>query len=175
MIAAWLAKPAIKYGLVALLAFGAGVWIRGTFADATEARMASAHAKSVEEWATAANKALTEAAQRSQTRIDSLEKAVGESKARTEVAEKARAALASDASSLRKRIGEISSSIRSADPSIASGSKAGTSGIDLLAYMSGKLIERASELARIADESRNRGLTCEAAYYSLIASNKSVQ
>jgi len=53
------------------------------------------------------------------------------------------------------------------DPAAADGSPAGAAAVDLLAYMLGRVSDRAAELASIADRARIAGLTCERAYASV--------
>ncbi|RIQ51071.1 DUF2514 family protein [Bordetella avium] len=53
------------------------------------------------------------------------------------------------------------------NPAAANGSPPGAAGADLLAYMLGRVSDRATELAAIADRARVAGLTCESAYGAL--------
>ncbi|MFU1932820.1 DUF2514 family protein, partial [Bordetella avium] len=53
------------------------------------------------------------------------------------------------------------------DPAAADGGPPGAAGADLLAYMLGRVSDRAAELAAIADRARVAGLTCERIYDGL--------
>ncbi|MGO4402193.1 DUF2514 family protein [Achromobacter sp. PAB15] len=50
------------------------------------------------------------------------------------------------------------------DPAAAGGSLAGTTALDLLVYMLGRVSDRAEELAAFADRARIAGLKCEGIY-----------
>ncbi|WP_424624431.1 DUF2514 family protein [Achromobacter marplatensis] len=68
---------------------------------------------------------------------------------------------------LRARTNALARAAAVRDPDAAGGSPAGASAVDLLAYMLGRVSERATELAEIADRARIAGLTCERLHESL--------
>jgi len=116
-----------------------------------------------------------------QATMTAIEAAREEGKRRTAAVEKARddatkqaEAAAGDAAGARAELGRMraraNSLARAAavlDPAAADGSPAGAAAVDLLAYMLGRVSNRATELAGIADRARIAGLTCERAYQSL--------
>lgn len=55
------------------------------------------------------------------------------------------------------------------DPNLTDGSPAGADAVDLLAYMLGRVSDRATKLAGIADRARIAGVTCERSYDAVAA------
>lgn len=88
-----------------------------------------------------------------------------------DVAKEQAAAAAGDAAraraerdGLRARANTLARAAVARDPAAADGSPAGAAAVDLLAYMLGRVSDRAEALAGIADRARIAGLTCERAY-----------
>lgn len=114
--------------------------------------------------------------------VAAVNAALEEGKRRTAAVEKARddatkqaAVAASDAASARAELGglraradALARAAARRDPAAADRSPTGANAVDLLAYMLGRVSDRASELARAADRSRIAGLMCEKAYEGLI-------
>ncbi|WP_454676502.1 DUF2514 family protein [Achromobacter marplatensis] len=135
-------------------------------------------------WRAAATLAKSEAARaaerdaQAQATVAAVEAAREEGKRRTAAVENARddatkqaAAAAADAAGARgerdrllARANTLARAAISRDPSAANGSPTGASAVDLLAYMLGRVSDRATALAGIADDARIAGLTCELSY-----------
>ncbi|WP_287814548.1 DUF2514 family protein [Achromobacter sp.] len=86
-------------------------------------------------------------------------------------AQKQAAAAAADAvdardehNRLRARANTLARAAVARDPALADGSPSGAAAVDLLAYMLGRVSDRAEELAGVADRARIAGLTCERAF-----------
>ncbi|WP_279211774.1 DUF2514 family protein [Achromobacter mucicolens] len=113
-----------------------------------------------------------------QATVVAIEAARTEERRRTQAVEKQRndaqkmaAAAAGDAARARaerrgllERVDALASSAAGRDPALTDGSPAGADAVDLLAYMLGRVSERAGEIAEIADRARVAGLTCERTY-----------
>ena len=113
-----------------------------------------------------------------QATVASVEAARNLEQRRTAVVEKARndaiqlaVAARNDASArataelrLRQRIGQILADARSRDPALADGGPTTGAALDMLAYVLGRAIDRAGQLAQYADDARIAGLTCERSY-----------
>lgn len=116
-----------------------------------------------------------------QVTMAAIEAARTEERRRTHAVEKQRndaqkmaAAAAGDAARARaerrgllERADALASAAAGRDPTLTDGSPAGADAVDLLAYMLGRVSERAGALAEIADRARVAGLTCERAYEAL--------
>ncbi|MBC9908509.1 MULTISPECIES: DUF2514 domain-containing protein [Achromobacter] len=68
---------------------------------------------------------------------------------------------------LRSHANALARAAADRDPTLADGSPSGADAVDLLAYMLGRVSERAAEVAGIADRARIAGLTCERIYDAL--------
>lgn len=113
--------------------------------------------------------------------VDAIEAARTEERRRTAAVEKQRddaqklaAAAAGDAARARderrrllERADALASTAAGRDSTLTDGSPAGADAVDLLAYMLGRVSERAEKLAGIADRARIAGLTCERSYEAL--------
>ncbi|WP_367352520.1 DUF2514 family protein [Achromobacter animicus] len=113
-----------------------------------------------------------------QATVTAVEAARTEEKRRTAAVEKQRddaqklaAAAAGDAARARderrrllERADALASAAAGRDSTFTDGSPAGADAVDLLAYMLGRVSERAEKLAGIADRARIAGLTCERSY-----------
>lgn len=116
-----------------------------------------------------------------QATVAAVNAALEEGKRRTAAVEKARddatkqaAAAITDAAGaraelgrLRSRANALASAAVARDPTAADGSPTRAAAVDLLAYMLGRVSNRATELAGIADRARIAGLTCESLHDSL--------
>ncbi|AZY54252.1 DUF2514 family protein [Bordetella avium] len=149
--------------------------------------MAGIAAWSVQEWwwgaAVSELKAdfAREDAERANANLAAVERVREEEKRRTAAVEEARneaqklaAAAAADAAGarnerdrLRARANALARAAADRDPAAADGGPPGAAGADLLAYMLGRVSDRAAELAAIADRARVAGLTCERIYDGL--------
>ncbi|MFC0260781.1 hypothetical protein CEY09_30835 [Achromobacter marplatensis] len=117
----------------------------------------------------------------SQATLTAIEAVREEERRRSAAVEKARdeaikqaAAAAADAvgarterDRLRSRANALASAAVARDPTAADGSPTRAAAVDLLAYMLGRVSNRATELAGIADRARIAGLTCESLHDSL--------
>jgi len=159
------------YAVAALaggLLLGGGAWVaRGWLGDARQAKVEVAHARELEAQAQATLDAVEAARKEGRRLTAAMEKARDD-------AQKSAADAAADAigaraehDRLRTRANSLAHAAVARDPSASDGSPAGADAVDLLAYMFGRVSDRAAELAGIADRARIAGLTCERAYENL--------
>lgn len=161
-----------------------GGWKSYAVVGLAAAALASCAAWTAQGWRGSAALAKAEAAHaaernaQAQATVAAVQAAREESKRRTAAVEKARddatkqaAAAAADASGaraerdgLRVRANSLARAAIARDPTVVDGGPAGEDAIDLLAYLLGRLSDRAAELARIADRARIAGLMCERTY-----------
>jgi hypothetical protein len=155
-------------GVGAAVLAGGMTWIAQSWRyEAKLSDLRSEHSQYIEGQTTATLAAVEAARTEERRRTAAVEKA------RDEANEKARLATA-DAGNARVELGRLrdyaNSLARAAtnrDPTAADGSPTGGNAVDLLAYMLGRVSDRAAELAIVADRARITGLTCEAAYDGL--------
>lgn len=168
MIGGW--KGCAAAAVAGALLVGPGAWVaQGWRYGAQIATLEASHAKVMDDQAQATVAAVEAARTEERRRTAAVEKA------RDEAQEKARIA-ADDAAGVRNELGRLrahaSALARSAiarDPSAADGGPSGAGAVDLLAYMFGRVSDRAAELAEVADHARIAGLTCERAYHAIRA------
>lgn len=159
-------------------------WRGHVIAALTGAIVAGAAAWTAQGWRGDAKVARVEAEQaleregQAQAAVSAIEAVREEERRRTAAAEDARndaqriaAAAAADAAGARadsagllSRANALVVAATSRDPAVANGGPTGGDAVDLLAYMLGRVSDRAAELAGIADRARIAGLTCERMY-----------
>ncbi|CAJ48948.1 Putative phage tail assembly protein, partial [Bordetella avium 197N] len=153
--------------LIAALAAGAAWMAQGWRKDAVIAAQAAAFAIERDGQAQATVAAIEEAREEGRRRTAAMED-------ERDKAQRLAAAAAADAAGarnerdrLRSRANALARAAADRDPAAANGSPPGAAGADLLAYMLGRVSDRATELAAIADRARVAGLTCERIYDGL--------
>lgn len=166
LLAGWrgYAAAAIAGGLL----FGGAAWTaQGWRGEATLALAQASHAQEREGQAQATVAAIEAARTEERRRTAAVEKS------RDDAREQAAAAVADAAHAraehdgLRTRARALARAATVRDPTAADGSPAGADAVDLLAYMLGRVSDRAAELAGVADRARVAGLTCERIFDSL--------
>lgn len=159
------------YAVAALLGaivVGGSTWtVRGWLANASEARAASDRYKERLAEAEANMAAIEAAREEGRRRTAEVEKVRDEAKKQAAAAAASAASARTERNRLRERADALARAASGRDPSAADGSPSGADGVDLLAYMLGRVSDRAAELAGIADEARVAGLTCERVYDAL--------
>ncbi|MGE8691505.1 MAG: DUF2514 family protein [Achromobacter sp.] len=153
----------------ALIAGGAAWIVRSWWADADEAKAEAAFAKERYAQAQATVTAVEAAREEGRRRTAAVENARDDAQKQAAAAAADAAGVRGELGRLRARTNALAHTAAARDPAAADGSPAGADAVDLLAYMLGRVGERAQELAGIADRARIAGLTCERAYDSLRA------
>lgn len=138
-LAGWKGYAALALAATTL-AGGAAWTARGWKADAAKAKITAAHAQERDAQAQATIAAIAAA--------DA-------------------AGARSERDGLRVRANALARAATVRDPVLADGSPAGAAAVDLLAYMLSRAVDRATELADVADRARVSGLTCQRAYDAL--------
>lgn len=165
-VAGWrgYAAAAIAGGLL----LGAAAWTaQGWRGEATLAMAQAGHAREREAQAQATVAAIEAARTEERRRIAAVEKSRDDAReqAAAAVADAARARAEHDGLRAHARALARAATVR--DPAAADGSPSGAGAVDLLAYMLGRVSDRAAELAGVADRARIAGLTCERIYDAL--------
>lgn len=159
------------YAVVALLVagvVGGSAWTaRGWLADASEAKAASDRDKERLAEAQAKMTAIEAAREEGRRRTAEVEKARDDAKKQAAAAVASAASARTEHNRLRDRADALARAASGRDPAAADGSPSGADAVDLLAYMLGRVSERAAEVAGIADRARIAGLTCERIYDAL--------
>ncbi|WP_367352474.1 DUF2514 domain-containing protein [Achromobacter animicus] len=157
---------AVGAGLAAgALAAGGGAWtVQGWRGDVKLARVTKAHAHELAKQAQATVAAVEAARTEERRRVAAVEKARDDATKQAALAVADAAHARSEHSRLLVHANTLARAAVDRDPSAAVGSAAGSSAVDLLAFMLGRVSVRATELAAVADRARIAGLTCERAY-----------
>lgn len=140
-------------------------WRKDALISNIERDQAVASAVRVQAAIAAAEAARTE----ERRRIAALETARDEAKKEAALALADAAVVRAELGGLRAHANALARTAAARYPEAAAGSPPGAGGADLLAYMLGRVSDRAAELAGIADGARIAGLTCERAYDALTA------
>lgn len=135
-------------------------WSKDTVIAAQAARFAIERDRQTQEALAAVEAARTE----EKRRIAAVEKARDEAQKLAADAAADADGLRADLDRLRARANTLARAAADRDPAATLGSPAGAAGADLLAYMLGRVSDRAAGLAAIADRARIAGLTCERIY-----------
>ncbi|MPT40000.1 MAG: DUF2514 family protein [Achromobacter sp.] len=159
------------YAAVALaggLILGGAAWTAQEWRwDAKVARVEAARAQERDAQAQATMTAIEAARDEGRRRTAAVEKARDDAKEMAAGAAADAAGARAERDGLRAQANALASSAVARDPAAADGSPAGASAVDLLAYMLGRVSDRATELAGVADRARIAGFTCERAYEGL--------
>ena len=139
-------------------------WIQSLRWDADVSRVKTGFAIEIEAQAKAALSAVQAARDEERRRIDEAENAARAARESTRLARIDADNRAASEQRLRQRIDTLLANAIRRDPALADGGSPGRAGIDLLADVLGRSIERSGRLAAIADRSRIAGLTCERLY-----------
>ncbi|MNK83452.1 hypothetical protein D3C87_1032670 [compost metagenome] len=165
-LAGW--KGYAAAALIAALIAGGGAWkVRSWWADASEAKSAAAYAKDRDAQAQATVAAVEAARTEERRRTAAVEKVRDDAQKQAVAAAADAAGLRAERDGLRAHANALVSAAVAREPAAAIGSPAGGTAVDLLAYMLGRVSDRATELAGVADRARIAGLTCERIYASL--------
>ena len=160
------AVPVWVWLLIVLIAVLGGALIYQTLALADARQLHSQYVADAEREARARSEAARAEEQRRQREINQV---------RTDAQEQIKAAAddaavaASTADSLQQQVSKLLAGRSACDSRVAQGSQTIADLTTVLADLRRRADERAGELARIADESRIAGLTCEKAYDALSA------
>jgi len=156
------------YAVVALaasaLASGAAWTAQGWRYAAQLAELRNAHAQERADQAQATVAAVEAVRNEERRRMAALEIARADAKKQAAAAAADAANARSERDRLHVRANALARAAVSRDPAAAVGSPAGATAADLLAYMLGRVSDRAAELAAFADRTRLAGLTCERTY-----------
>ncbi|MEN5158976.1 DUF2514 family protein [Achromobacter spanius] len=154
--------------LAGALVIGSAAWIaQGWRGDAKLARTETAHAMEREAQAQASMTAIEAAREEGRRRTAAAEDARNEAQRIAAAAVADAAGARADSAGLLARANALVVAAASRDPAAADGGPTGADAVDLLAYMLGRVSDRAAELAGIADRARIAGLTCERIYDAL--------
>ncbi|HCW20068.1 DUF2514 family protein [Achromobacter sp.] len=137
---------------------------QGWRASAVQARSEATHAAERDAQAQATVAAVEAAREEGKRRTAAVEKARDDATKQAAAAVADAAGARAERDGLRYRAYSLARAAIFRDPAAADGSPAGANAVDLLAYMLGRVSDRAEELAAVADRARIAGLTCERAY-----------
>jgi len=157
------------YVLAVCIGAGASWWIQALRWNADAAILKASFAAEIEAHAKAALDAVQSARDEERRRSDEVEKGAHAAREAARLARIDAAGRAASEQRLRQRIDTLLANAIRRDPALADGSSPGRVGIDLLADVLGRSIERSGQLAAIADRSRIAGLTCERLYDAIRA------
>lgn len=152
------------YALATILAAGVAWTVQGWRKDAVIAGQAAAHAIERDKQGKAVAAAIEAAREEGRRRTAAVEKARDEAQKLAADAAADADGLRADLDRLRTRANTLARAAADRDPAATHGSPPGAAGADLLAYMLGRVSDRAAKLAGVADRSRIAGLTCERSY-----------
>ncbi|WP_231690210.1 DUF2514 family protein [Achromobacter sp. 2789STDY5608615] len=154
--------------VVGAIAAGGAAWtVQAWRYTAQLAEMRADHAEKQAAQATTTVAALEAVRNEERRRMAALEIARDDAQKQAAAAAADAAGARDERDRLRARANTLARAAVARDPTLADGSPSGAAAVDLLAYMLGRVSERAAELAGIADRARITGLTCERAYDSL--------
>jgi chromosome segregation ATPase len=160
------AVPLRVWLLIVLIAVLGGALIYQTLALADARQEHAAYVAGVERAARDASQAVREEEQRRQREINQVR---SDAQKQIKAAADDAAVAATAADSLQQQVTKLLAGRSACDSRVAQGSQTVADLTAVLADLRRRADERAGELARIADESRIAGLTCEKAYESLSA------
>jgi len=147
------------------LVIGGAAWTaQGWRGDAKLAKAETAHAREREGQAQATTTAIEAAREEGRRRTAAVEKARDDATKQAGVAAADASGARAERDGLRAHANALARTAIARDPAAADGSPTGADAVDLLAYMLGRVSDRATELARVADRARIAGLTCEQSY-----------
>lgn len=165
-LAGWKGYAAVGLA-VAALASTAAWTVQGWRADARAARIEAAWAAERETSALAIVAAVEAAREEERRRTAALEKVRDDATKQAAAAARDAAGARAERDGLRAHANALARTAIARDPAAAGGGPPGASAVDLLAYMLGRVSDRAEELASVADRARIAGLMCERAYDSV--------
>lgn len=143
----------------------AAAWIAQEWRHgAKQSRLEAAHARLLEQQAQAVVASVQAARNEEQRRIAALEEQRDNFQRMATAARADAAGARADVAGVYQYIRQILADARGRDPALADGGPAAGSPLDMLAYMLGRAVDRATELAEYADSARIAGLTCERSY-----------
>lgn len=161
-------RLAVIGGLLAAALSAGSAWMaQGWRKDAEIAAQAAAYATERDAQAQAALAAIEAVREEGRRRIAVVEKARDEAQKLAAVAASDADGVRADLSRLRAHASALARAAAARDPAAADGGSAGADAVDLLAYMLGRVSERAAKLAEIADSARLAGRICESIHQSL--------
>jgi len=167
VLAGW--RGYVATAVLAALVAGGGAWkIRSWWEDASEAKAAASFALERDTEAQATVAAVEAARAEERRRTAAVEKVRDDAQKEAAAAAADAAGLRAERDGLRAHANALASAAVSRNPNLAHGSPAGADAIDLLAYMLGRVSDRATEVAIVADRARVAGLTCERAFDALL-------
>lgn len=161
--------------LLAAVAAGAFAWrIQAGRADRAQARMAvqlalaeSRYAQEREAQTQAVLSAVEAARQESGRRLAAMEKEREHARKQAAAAAADAAGLRADLERMRARADALVAAASGPDSSLAGTGAPRDASADMLAYLLGRVVDRAAALAGIADRARIAGLSCERSYEAL--------
>ena len=155
------------YVVAAVAGALASGYVQGLRWDAEVAGIKSDHSEYIEKQATASLEAVERARAQERQRTAIVEAARNEAQEQARIASGDADNARLERDRLRKHADALARAAASRDTAAANGSPPGAAGADLLAYMLGRVSDRATKLAEVADSARIRGLACEAAYFGM--------
>lgn len=155
---------AVAAAAAAVLAWTAAWTAQGWRADANTARVEAERLAEREAQTLAIIAAVEAAREEGRRRTAAVEKARDDATKQAAAAAAGAASARVELNGLRARADALARAAVGRNPAAADGSPAGAAAVDLLAYMFGRVSDRAEELASVADRARIAGLTCEKAY-----------
>lgn len=165
-LAGW--KGYAAAGLVAATLAGCAAWTaQGWRAGAALAKSEAAHVAERDAQAQATVAAVEAAREEGRRRTAAVEKARDDATKQAAAAATDAAGARAERDGLRIRANSLARAAVARDPAAADGSPTGGTAVDLLAYMLGRVSDRAEGLAAVADRARIAGLTCEQSYDGL--------
>lgn len=149
----------------ALVVGTGGAWVvQGWRYGAEIADIERDHAKEKSDQAHATVVAIEAARTEERRRTAAVEKARDDAKKQTANAVAAAVRARAEHERLLAHVNALARTAVDRDPAAAVGSPAGASAVSVLAYVLGRVSDRATELAGVADRARIAGLTCERSY-----------
>lgn len=155
-------------GLAGAMLVGGGAWaVQGWRYGAEIAGIERDHAKAWDDQAQATVSAVEAARTEERRRTAAVEKQRDDAQKRAAAAAGDAARARAERRGLLERADALASAAADRDSTLTDGSPAGADAVALLAYMLGRVSDRAAGLAAVADRARVAGMTCERAYDSL--------
>ena len=152
-------------GLVAATLASCAAWTaQGWHASATLAKAEAAHAAERDAQAQATVAAVEAVREEGKRRTAAVEKARDDATKQAAAAAADAAGARAERDGLRIRANSLARAAVSRDPAAADGGPSGAAAVDLLAYMLGRVSDRAEELAGVVDLADIAGLTGARAY-----------